>query len=290
MSKETTNYGSSIRAKLLNLSRKVNQPYQMLLTRYIQERFLYRLSASEYRDRFLLKGGALLYAFDRFDARPTLDIDFLGERISSDIAHIKSVFSQISSIECVEDGVVFDSSTIEAVEITQNNQYQGVRIRITARLDSVRQGISMDIGFGDVVTPDAQILEYPLLIDDLPSALIRAYSLETVVAEKFQAMVALGESNSRMKDFFDVYRILSNYDLDEGLLGEAIRTTFTNRHTPHEESHPLFDMSFADDARRIAYWRAFLARIKWKEEVDFKKVLELIINRLQKYYDLSVGL
>ncbi len=119
MSKETTNYGSSIRAKLLNLSRKVNQPYQMLLTRYIQERFLYRLSASEYRDRFLLKGGALLYAFDRFDARPTLDIDFLGESISSDIAHIKSVFSQISAIECVEDGDVFDSSTIEAVEITR---------------------------------------------------------------------------------------------------------------------------------------------------------------------------
>ncbi len=282
--KETKNYGSSVKVKLLNLAHRVNQTYQVLLTRYIQERFLYRLSASEYRNKFFLKGGALLYAFDHFEARPTLDIDFLGDRISRDLAHIKNVFSQISSIECVEDGILFDPSSVDPEEITQNNQYKGIRVRIAAHLDSVRQKISMDIGFGDVITPGAQLLEYPLLIEDLPSAVIMAYSLETVIAEKFQAMVALGEVNSRMKDFFDVYRILSNYDLDEALLAEAIHNTFTNRSTPYEENHPLFDISFVEDPSRIAFWKAFLKRIKWKTEIEFKEVWTLIVNRLQKYY------
>ncbi len=279
--KEKKNYGSSIKARLLNLSKSVNQPYQVLLTRYIQERFLYRLSKSEYRDKFFLKGGALLYAFDRFEARPTLDIDFLGKMISSNLAHIKSVFALISSIEYDEDGVVFDPTSINAEEITQNNQYQGIRVHITAHLDSVRQSVSMDIVFGDVITPNAQLLEYPLLIEGLPSAVIMAYSLETVVAEKFQSMIALGESNSRMKDFFDVYRILLNYDLDEDLLAEAVQNTFANRNTFYEKDHPLFDVSFAEDAGRIVLWKAFLKRIKWDEEIDFKDVWELVVNMLQ---------
>ncbi len=282
--KETKNYAKSIKAKLLNLSQSVNLSYQVLLTRYIQERFLYRLSVSEYHNKFLLKGGALLYAFDHFEARPTLDIDFLGQKISNDLAHIKEVFSQISSIDCVEDGVVFEPMSINVQEITQSNQYKGIRVHITAHLDSVRQSISMDIAFGDVVTPAAQVLQYPLLIEYLPSVVVLAYSLETVVAEKFQAMIALSQSNSRMKDFFDVYHILSNYDLDEDMLAQAVHNTFANRNTLYQENHPLFDISFAQDAARATSWQAFLKRIKWRETIDFTNVWEVIVNRLQMYY------
>ncbi len=281
--KEIKDFGRSVKAKLLNVAHESNQPYQLLLTRYLQERLLYRLSISEYRDRFFLKGGALLYAFERFDARPTVDIDFLGNQISRDLEQMKTVFAQIASIICEEDGVIFDTDSINPEEISINKQYNGVRIHITAHLDSVKQPLSMDIGFGDVVTPEAQLLEFPLLIDDLPTAVIRAYSLETVVAEKFQAMVALGENNSRMKDFFDVYRILSNYNLDEILLEQAINATFDNRRTIVEKDAPLFTETFAEDDMRVRFWNGFIRKIKWKEQIEFKTVWELIMNRLSHY-------
>ncbi len=281
--KEIKNYGRSVKAKLLNVANETKQPYQLLLVRYIQERLLYRLSVSEYRDRFFLKGGALLYAFDRFDARPTVDIDFLGHQISRDIELMKEAFSKIATVSCAEDGVTFDVASIDAQEISINKQYNGVRLHITAHIDAIVQPMSMDIGFGDVVTPEAQLLEYPLLLEKLPTAVIRAYSLETVVAEKFQAMVALGDNNSRMKDFFDVYRILSNYNLDEEVLAQAIRATFKNRHTVIDAETPLFQESFAEDIMRNRFWEGFLRKIKWREKIEFKEAWGIIVERLHTY-------
>ncbi len=281
--KAIKNYGSSVRAKLLNVAHASRQPYQLLVVRYLHERLLYRLSASEYRDRFLLKGGALLFAYDRFEARPTMDIDFLGSQISRDIEFMKSVFAQIASVSCEEDGVRFNADSIEAEEISINKEYNGVRLHITAHIDTIIQKLSMDIGFGDAVTPEAQLLEYPLLLEDLPAAVVRAYSLETVVAEKFQAMVALGENNSRMKDFFDVFRILSNYDLDEDNLAQAIHATFEKRQTTVDADTPLFQISFAEDAMRSQFWHGFLRKIKWHENLEFKTVWSLIVERLQKF-------
>ena len=190
----------SIKAKLLNLAKKERLDYQLLVIRYLYERLLYRLSVSDYRDKFFLKGGALLYAFEKEYPRPTLDIDFLGVKIKNDVAHIKNVFTEICSLPCKEDGVDFEIKTITTEEITKQKDYTGIRLSLVAHLDSIRQVMKIDTGFGDVVTPKPLIIAYPALMEDLPQAKVFAYSLESVIAEKFQAMIELSEVNSRYKN------------------------------------------------------------------------------------------
>ena len=246
---------------------------------------LYRLSISRYREKFCLKGGALLYAYDRLDSRPTVDIDFLGKNISRDIDVLKGVFTEITAMDFPDDGITFDIDKITAEEITVNKEYHGVRFTLVARIDTIVQSVSMDVGFGDVITPAPQNIDYPILIQGLPVPSIYAYSLETVVAEKFEAMITLAADNSRMKDFFDVYRILKFHQLDLEVLRQAIEATFANRNTQLEENHLLFRDEFANDDRRNSYWKGFLKRIKWKEELDFKDVWKYITDNLKPYYD-----
>lgn len=277
----TKDISKSIKAKLLNIAKSENLDYQLLLIRYLYERVLYRLSISDYREKFCLKGGALLYAFEKEFPRPTLDIDFLGLKIKNDINTIKSIFSEILSIECKDDGVVFDTNIIDAEEITETKAYQGIRVSFTAQLDSIKQRMRLDIGFGDVIIPNAQTLHYPTLMDELPSPNILAYSLESVVAEKFQAMIELSEVNSRYKDFYDVYKILKFQDLNDALLSEAIHATFHNRQTAYLDNHPLFTSSFAKDENRNLQWKRFLKKIKQDEDLSFETVMELIASRLQ---------
>ncbi len=181
-------------------------------------------------------------------------------------------------------GVVFLLDTIVASEITVNKEYHGVRLIVSAKIDTMVQPVSMDIGFGDVITPAPQILEYPVLMEEQPLPIIFAYSLETVVAEKFEAMISLSVDNSRMKDFFDVYRLLKFHVLDEERLSKSIENTFINRSTELEETPALFQKDFHTDQRRINKWKAFLKRIKWKEEMDFDEVCSLIQDRLGGYY------
>lgn len=289
--KNMTDAGKSIKTKLWNIAvankrdKNDNQIYQLLAIRYVQERLLYRLSISRYREKFCLKGGALLYAYDRLDSRPTVDIDFLGKNISNNIDVLKGVFAEITAIDSPDDGITFDADKITAEEITVNKEYHGIRLTLVARIDTMVQSISMDVGFGDVITPAPQTIDYPILIQGLPVPSIFAYSLETVVAEKFEAMVTLAADNSRMKDYFDVYRILKFQKLDLHVLKQAIKATFANRNTQLEENHLLFRDDFANDDRRNSYWKGFLKRIKWKEDLDFKDVWTIITVNLKKYYD-----
>ena len=283
--KNLSNYGKSVKERLLNISRDEQYSSQLLLSRYFQERLLYRLSVSEYKDSFILKGGALLYAHDGFHARPTLDIDFMASRISNDAENIKGAFQKICQIECEEDGVMFDSNTIETGEIAITKEYHGLRISLMAHLDTAQQRISMDVGFGDVITPYPQQLAFPALIDTVPGRTILAYSLETVVAEKFQAMVSLSLGNSRMKDFFDVYQIMTRQDIDAEILGDAINATFANRDTKYVENHPLFTEEFYTDNNRNMYWEGFLRRIKFGESLPFVTVGGLIRNILRPYWN-----
>ena len=204
---EIKNYGKSNRTKLLNLSRQTKgADYNLILLRFVQERFLYRLSLSAYRENFFLKGGALLYAHERFAARPTRDMDFLGDHINRDKENIKRIMLEICSIACEEDGVTFEcgDDDIWLEDITVEQEYNGTRVHMTARMDTIVQSFSIDVGFGDVIVPQPAHLDYPLLIEGLPAVNVEAYSLETVVAEKFQTMIDRGTINSRMKDFFDV--------------------------------------------------------------------------------------
>lgn len=285
MTKKTiTNFGMSVKNKLLSISKESGIPYMTILVRYIQERLLYRIAQSYYRDNFFLKGGALLYAFNQEKSRPTKDIDFLGININNDQAHIKSIFEQITTIKCEEDGITFDPNSITTEDITQEKKYHGLRLTILATLDTIRQQISMDIGFGDIVTPGPQNLDYPLLLENVPSVKILAYSLETVIAEKFEAMISLSVNNSRMKDFFDVFCILNDGNLREDVLEEAIINTFRNRNTFYIEQHPLFSDDFFTDSVRVARWKGFLKGIKWQDDIPFATVGKTIREALSPYW------
>lgn len=237
MSKEQNkNYGKSIRTKLLNVAKKENVFYQTILTRYFQERLLYRMSQTRYRNNFYLKGGALMYAYERFAARPTLDIDFLGNNISNEGTSIIAAFKEICSVYFEEDGVIFDVEHITAQNITELKDYHGIRLSIPVKMDSIAQVLTMDIGFGDVVTPSPVNLDFPILLEHLPCANILAYSLETVIAEKMHAIIDLADQSSRMKDYYDLHRILKEEKYDPEVLQEAIIRTFENRHTPYDEN------------------------------------------------------
>lgn len=274
----------SVKAKLLNIAKEQHLDYQQLITRYLYERLLFRLSKSDYREKFYLKGGALLYAIEKELPRPTKDVDFLGVRVKNDLAHIKNVFSEICQIPCAEDGVHIDINSIETVEITEEKEYSGIRVSFVARLDTIKQVMKMDIGFGDVVTPAPWELNYPSFLESLPQANILAYSLESVVAEKFQAMIDLAEFNSRYKDFYDVYKILSRYAINDVMLTEAIQATFKNRGTLYRPNHPLFTVDFAKDTNRNRQWNNFLKQIKQRGFQEFEVVMTLITKRLEPLY------
>jgi len=284
MKQATKNYAHSVRAKLLNLMKVSKKDYMYLLVRYFNERLLYRVSVSEYRNNFILKGGSLMYALDGLNARPTVDIDFMGNRISRERESLKQSIEKIIRIECLEDGVVFDSESISTEEIAVDKQYPGTRFSFYAKMDTIVQRLSIDIGFGDIVTPAPQSLDFPLLLPDLPSVNISAYSLETVIAEKFHAMIDRDLANSRMKDFFDCYQILSSKHIDEGMLREAILKTFSNRKLPINSDLKLFTAEFGSDAMMLSRWHSFLRKIKWENKIDFEEVLQVIKVRLQPYY------
>ena len=281
---EIKDYGKSNRTKLLNLSRQTKgADYNLILLRFVQERFLYRLSLSAYRENFFLKGGALLFAHERFAARPTRDMDFLGDHISRDKENIKRIMHEICSIECEEDGMTFECGEDEIwlEDITVEKEYNGTRVHMTAHMDTIVQQFSIDVGFGDVIVPQPAQLDYPLLIEGLPAVNVEAYSLETVVAEKFQTMIDRGTINSRMKDFFDVYTILKADKVDDALLKEAVAEVFANRGTEMDADNVVFSDGFAQDGMRQTMWKAYLKKIKYKDELPFTEVMDVVRERLQ---------
>lgn len=278
------NYGLSVRDKL-RAYQTDKVTYQQVLIRYLHERLLYRLSVSRFSQRFFLKGGALMFAHERFAARPTVDIDFMGDRISNDMENIRRTFMEICAIEYPEDGVTFDTDKITVSEITPDREYQGVQLHVTAHLDTIVQNLSMDIGFGDIIIPHPIELDYPALLDGMEDIPVMAYSLETVVAEKFQTMIARTVLNSRMKDFYDVYSILSHNTLDEANLQLAVAEVMKNRDTHYEENHPLFTEEFATDASRNNQWAAFVRKNKIDDVPLFPEVLRYICDRMKPIWE-----
>ncbi|MFQ9068836.1 MAG: nucleotidyl transferase AbiEii/AbiGii toxin family protein [Bacteroides stercoris] len=286
MSKEQNkNYGKSIRTKLLNVAKKENIFYQTILTRYFQERLLYRMSQTRYRNNFYLKGGALMYAYERFAARPTLDIDFLGNNISNEGTSIIAAFKEICSVPFEEDGVIFDVEHITAQNITEFKDYHGIRLSIPVKMDSIAQVLTMDIGFGDVVTPSPVNLDFPILLEHLPCANILAYSLETVIAEKMHAIIDLADQSSRMKDYYDLHRILKEEKYDSEVLQEAIIHTFENRHTPYDENTMFFRKDFGINQQMEVRWKAFMRKITKATDLSFSEVVAFIQETLRPYWE-----
>lgn len=216
--------GASVRQRLLNQSRTQGRPFQELLQYFAMERFLYRLAKSPYADRFNLKGALLLTAWRAPLSRPTLDIDLAG-RTNNQLDHIKEVVGIVCEVDVDPDGIEFNRASIEVSRIKEAADYEGVRARFHGTLARARIPMQLDIGFGDVITPSPKEIEYPTLLD-FPAPVIRAYPKETVVAEKLEALTALGLLNSRMKDYFDLALLSRAYAFDGALLAEAIIATF----------------------------------------------------------------
>ncbi len=278
-----SNRAVSIRARLLNLAKKEGIDFQLVIIRFLHERLLYRLSVSDYSQQLILKGGAFIYAIQGLKSRPTIDVDLLGKQISNDIEVLCVVFRQICAIES-EDEVTFNPERVVGELITQQDKYNGVRLFIEATFHTVRQRIQIDVDFGDIVIPAVQKLEYPILLDEMQIPIIQAYSKETVIAEKFQAMIELSVANSRMKDFYDVYKLLTDNEFDNDTLGEAINATFANRETSYTENHALFSSDFATNALKKRSWTAFLNKINRDKELEFEDVMRLISEKLLPYW------
>ncbi|KFL15837.1 hypothetical protein GT94_13780 [Geobacillus stearothermophilus] len=278
------NIPASVGERLKNLAKQSGKTFDFILLLYFQERLLYRLSISHYRDKFVLKGGLFLFSLTQFQSRPTKDIDFLARQISNDIQYIKAAFESICALPVEEDGVEFDVKGITAERIKEGADYEGIRMKIPAALGKIKKQLQLDIGFGDVVIPKPQEMQYPTLLNMKPPE-IRVYSTYSVIAEKFEAMISLSVVNSRMKDFYDVFTLLSTENFDGRVLWEAIFETFQRRRTNLEKEHPVFSPSFAEDESRNKQWKAFLQRTGIKEDLQFPFVMEKIRDFLFPVYD-----
>lgn len=255
-SKKNRNIGASVRARLLNLAKQKGQAFDLLLTRYTIERLLHRLSISSHRDRFVLKGAMLMTTWFEDPHRSTRDVDFLGFGDPSPEPML-ATFREICAIE-TGDGIEFDISTLRVELIREALAYGGLRLRAMAQLAGARITVFIDIGFGDAIEPGLEEVDLPVLLD-MPKPRLRVYARETVVAEKFQAMVVLGLANTRMKDFYDVWILSRNYAFDEERLSRAIAATFERRATAIPTDAPdALTQKFASDMAKQRQWTAFV--------------------------------
>jgi predicted nucleotidyltransferase component of viral defense system len=256
MAKEIKNLGASVRARLLKLSKENGQSFDLVLTRFALERLLFRLSQSPHADRFVLKGAMLMMSWFDDPHRGTRDLDLLGFGDPSEDAML-ATFRDILTQD-VEDGVVFDPDTLRVDRIREELDYGGLRLRAIASVGGARINLTIDIGFGDAMEPGAEVVDYPVMLD-LPAPRLRAYARETVIAEKFQAMVALGRANSRMKDFYDIWILSRSFSFDGDRLAQAIAATFARRETAVPTELPdALTPAFAADEQKQRQWRAFV--------------------------------
>ena len=272
------NLPASVRQRLMTLARSRHEDFQFVLTRYANERILYRLSVSEYAERFVLKGAMLFRLWDDQTHRPTRDLDLLGTGDSSPDA-VAQVFREIVESRVEEDGLSFDPDTVSAERIKEDQQYEGVRVGCMAHLGQARIDIQIDVGFGDAVVPRATEVSYPTLLD-FPPPILGAYPRESVVAEKFQAMVSLGIANSRMKDFFDLWFLAKRFPFDGQTVCRAIGATFHRRKTPLPSEPPLaLTQAFSTDEAKAKQWVAFIK----KNKLDARSTLEQVRAFLSEF-------
>ena len=253
------NVAASVRARLLNRARESKQDFNLVLTRYSRERFLYRVSVSAYADQFLLKGALLFDLWFDIPHRPTRDIDFLGFG-STELPAIAEIFKNICAHE-TNDGVVFLPESVRTTEIRADANYAGVRVSLLGVIDGARCQIQIDIGFGDAITPGPEDVDYPVMLAEFETPKLRAYPRYTVVAEKFEALTTLGIANSRMKDYFDLWILSCHTDFDGDILRQAVQETFSRRQTALTRQAPFgLTEAFAQDAQKQLQWKAFLRK------------------------------
>lgn len=255
------NVSASVRTRLTNYAKEHHEEFQLVLTRYVIERFLYRLSMSEHGDQFILKGAMLFQLWTEVPHRATQDVDLLGKGDNS-VKRIAAVIQDICKTPVADDGLTFDPEKVAVDRIQEDAEYQGVRVTCQVRLGQARIPLQVDIGFGDAVTPRPTKVQYPTLLE-FPAPVLPAYLKTTVVAEKFQAMVALGLGNSRMKDFFDLWILSRDFSFEGVEFTRAIGATFRRRKTPLPSEPPIaLTTIFGEDVDKKKQWQAFLRKGK----------------------------
>ena len=260
MSRETPrNLAASVRQRLFNRTQERHEDFGLVLTKYGLERFLYRLAHSQYRDQFVLKGALLFELWTHHPYRPTRDLDLEGQGDNS-VTRIKQVFAEIIGQPVEDDGLIFDPKYLRVARIKEEQEYEGLRINFIARLERAKIHIQVDVGFGDIIVPAPEEIEYPRMLD-FPSGRLMAYPKETVVAEKLEALVKLGMVSTRMKDFYDLWKLSRDFDFDGELLCRAIKATFERRRTKIPSDIPVaLTEEFSRDAQKVKQWQAFVRK------------------------------
>jgi predicted nucleotidyltransferase component of viral defense system len=273
MREAVRNIGASVRGRLQNISRERNQTFQLVLTHYVLERLLYRLSQTKYRDRFVLKGAMLITKWFADPLRPTQDLDLLGFG-DADPDKMVTIFREICAVP-FDDAVVFDIKAVEIDRMREELEYGGLRIKTNATVDGARVRVVIDIGFGDATEPGLTEMDLPVLLD-FPAPHLRAYARETVIAEKFQAMVALGRANSRMKDLYDIWVLSRTYEFEGANLARAIAATFARRKTEIPSDPPdALTPAFAQDPAKIQQWNSFVDDVAFQPDSFVEVIRDL---------------
>ena len=260
MARNIRNTAASVHRRLLNKTKESSRPFNELLQHFAIERFIYRLSKSPHADRFILKGALMFSVWSGSGSRPTMDIDLLG-RIDNSLEVIVAAMKDACGMDVEADGMSFNAETVTAVRITEDAEYEGMRVRVRGGLGNARVSLQIDIGFGDVIVPGPIKVAYPALLD-FPAPELNGYTMESTIAEKFQAMVKLGVLNSRMKDFYDIWMLSRTFDFRGEMLAEAVEKTFENRNTPITIAPTVFDPSFVKDGDKKVQWQGFIRKAK----------------------------
>lgn len=270
-----SNLPASVRQRLANVSKQSGEEFGLLLTRYALERLLYRLSRSAHRDQFVLKGAMLFLVWSDVPHRPTHDLDLLG-RGERSVARFVKVFREICSEAVEDDGMEYREESVRGGEIREGQEYGGLRITLLAMLGNARIPLQVDIGFGDAVTPGPVLMEYPAILGS-PAPILHGYPREVVVAEKLEAMVSLGLTNTRMKDFYDLWVLARDFGFDGATLCDAISATFVRRGTALPEGVPVaLTVDFHGDPTKQAQWAAFLRRGRLADGLGLGEVVAIL--------------
>ena len=268
---------ASVQARLRRFAQENKTDFNRVLTRYANERFLFRLSQTDAGQKFVLKGAMLFTAWTGAPHRNTGDLDFLGFGDNAPDA-LEPVFRKILAAKVPEDGLVFSPDSLKIETRRDEEQYPGLKVKFTANLGKMVIPIEVDIGFGDAISPGVVHAEIPPILPHFPAVRLAMYPQQTVVAEKFEAIVSLDIANSRYKDFFDIWFLATYFSFDADSLCDAITATFERRKTPlPTQTPPTLTPEWAQTTEATQYWRGFVRRSGLGDTApDFPVVASLV--------------
>ena len=277
--------GTSVLARLKNKAKETGRPFQLHLQLFCQEEFLRRLAASKYAQNLVLKGGLFIYTLTNFESRTTVDVDFLLRQLPGTVEDVKKIVDEIIAVDCGNDFITFTSRGFEM--ISPQRKYKGVSFQLVGHIKNTRTPFDVDFGIGDVIVPTSQSRMIPVQLDGFDSPEVMTYSLESTIAEKFDALLQRMELTSRMKDIYDIYYLATMFDFDGRALQQAIFETLQNRGTDYDKTSFDRVIALAEDNNIQVRWRQYLRRMKMPE-LDLKEVMPVIDRFLRPVWEAIV--